>query len=231
RLSQKNHLILAIINSINFILESRGLKKKDILGAGIGFPGPIDNKRGLVHFLPNVPGWREVNLKKILEDKLKVPVLLDNDAKLMALAEYKLGEAGSFANVLCITLGTGVGGGIILGGKLYRGQDNAAGEIGHMPINENGPRCNCGGVACLEAYIGNKKILRQASKLFKRDISLEELSGLARKHNKLALSVWQEVGRRLGMALAGAVNLLNLDAVVIGGGVAGAGSILLNKVR
>jgi glucokinase len=231
RYEKKENLILAIINSVTSILKNNNLKKKDILGIGIGLPGPIDNKRGYVHFLPNVPGWGEVSLKKILENKLNLPVLLDNDAKLMALAEYKLGKAGTFENVLCLTLGTGVGGGIILGGKLYRGEDNASGEIGHMPINENGPRCNCAGIACLEAYIGNNKILKQAAGLFKRNISLEELSAKAEKHNKLALRIWQGVGKRLGIALVGVVNLLNLDAVVIGGGVSNAGSILLDRVK
>jgi glucokinase len=128
-------------------------------------------------------------------------------------------------------LGTGVGGGIIISRKLYRGLDNASGEIGHTPLNEKGPRCNCGGSACLEAYIGNNRIIREARKLFRREITLEELSLKARKRNRLALSIWSKVGRRLGIALAGAVNLLNLDAIVIGGGVAEAGDILFDKVR
>jgi glucokinase len=228
---KKEHLILAIINSITSFFKNNNLKKKDILGIGIGLPGPVDNKRGIVHFLPNVPGWRKVYLKKVLEHKLNLPVFLDNDAKLMTIAEYKLGKAKGFKNVLCLTLGTGVGSGVILNRKLYRGEDNASGEIGHMPINERGERCNCGGIACLEAYIGNNKILREARQLFKRNISLEELSAKAFEHNKLALNIWQKVGRRLGTALVGVVNLLNLDAVVIGGGVANAGTILLDKVK
>lgn len=231
RFKKKEDLILLIVNSINRIIENNTLKNKDILGAGLGLPGPIDEKSGIVHFFPNIPGFRHVKLKSTLEKKLRLPVFLDNDAKLMSLAEYKLGNARGFKNALCLTLGTGVGGGIIIGGSLYRGANNAGGEVGHIPINERGPRCNCGGNACLEAYIGNNRIIREAKRLFKRDISLEELSVKAKKENKRALAIWSKVGRRLGIALVGVVNLLNPDAIIIGGGLANAGSILFGKVR
>ena len=238
KFGKKEDLISAICYSVNKIIEKNKLKKRDILGVGLGLPGPIDQESGIVHFFPNITGWKEVNLKSILEKRLRLSVFLDNDAKLMTLAEYKLGNASGFKNSLCLTLGTGVGGGIIIAGTLYRGEDNAAGEIGHLPINEKGPRCNCGGSACLETYIGNNRILNEARKTFKRDISLEELSALAKKtcltagrQNKRALNIWLKVAGRLGIALVAVVNLLNLDAVVIGGGVAGAGKILFDKVR
>lgn len=228
---KKETLIQAIAYSINEIIEKNNLSRADILGAGLGVPGPVDNKRGLVHFFPNIKGWREVNLKSIMEKKTRLPVSVDNDAKLMSLAEYKLGAARGLQNAVCLTLGTGVGAGIIINGSLYRGSNNAAGEIGHIPVNEKGPRCNCGGSACLESYIGNNKILREAKRLFRRSISLEELSRLAKKRNKYAVSIWLQVARRLAVALVGAVNLLNPDAIIIGGGVAGAGKILFDKVR
>lgn len=227
----KQSLIKGIIASVLGILRSKGLKKGGILGVGLGLPGPIDRLRGIVHFFPNIPGWREVRLERILSKELGLPVFLDNDAKLAALAEHKFGSAKGFRNALCLTLGTGVGGGLIIEGALYRGANNASSEIGHLQINEVGPRCNCGGVACLESYIGNKRLLAEGRKLFKRAISLEELSRLAKKQNKSAVSIWRNAGRRLGIALTGAVNLLNLDAVIIGGGVAGAGKILFDEVR
>lgn len=229
--TKKKDLISAIINSIDQIIEENRLKKSDICGIGLGLPGPIDEKSGIVQFLPNIPGWKQVNLKQILRKSLKLPILLDNDAKLMCLAEYKLGAAKGFKNALCLTLGTGVGGGLIIEGNLYRGANNASGEIGHIPINEDGPKCNCKKAACLEAYIGNNRIIKEARKAFKRAISLEELSVLAKKQNRKALNIWLKVGARLGIALAGVVNLLNLDAIVIGGGVSNAGSILFGTVR
>jgi glucokinase len=231
RFTKKERLIQAIIDSVNRIMDDAQLKKTDVLGVGLGLPGPVDFKSGIVHFFPNIPGWKEVKLKNILSKRLKFPVFLDNDAKLMCLAEYKLGSAKGFRNSICLTLGTGVGGGIIIEGKLYRGANNASGEIGHMPINEFGPKCNCGGIACLEAYIGNNRVMKEARALFKRKITLEELSALARIHDKKAKLIWHNFATRLGVALAGAVNLLNLDCIVIGGGVANAGKILFDEVK
>jgi glucokinase len=231
RLTRKESLISAVVDSVNKILKNNSLDNTDILGLGLGLPGPIDTEQGIVHFFPNIPGWKEVNLKRIIENRLKLPAFLDNDAKMMCLAEHKLGAAQGYKHAICLTLGTGVGGGIIIEGKLYRGADNASGEIGHIPINEKGPICNCGGKACLEAYIGNNRIQREAKKIFKRNVSLEELSRLAKIKNSQALSIWLKVGRRLGLALSGVVNLLNPDCIVIGGGVANAGKVLFDQVR
>ena len=228
---KKENLICAIIDSINNLIENNNLSRANILGIGLGLPGPIDYERGVVHFFPNIGGWKEVNLKTILERRLRLPVFIDNDAKLMSLAEYKLGAAKGYRNAVCITLGTGVGAGIIINGSLYRGFCNASGEIGHMPINEKGPRCNCGGHACLETYVGNKRILKEARRMFRRDISLEELSCLARRQNRGAQTIWGKVAGRLAVALVGVVNLLNPDCIVIGGGVANAGRILFDKVK
>lgn len=227
----KKDLILAITAAVSSILERNNLAKNNILGLGLGLPGLVDSNKGIVHILPNIHGWKEVALRSILERKLKLKVVIDNDAKLMALAEYKMGAGKNSRNALCLTLGTGVGGGIILEGKLYRGSNNASGEIGHLPINEEGPLCNCGGRACLESYIGNNRILAQAKKIFGKNITLEELSALAENKNRRALAVWNKVGERLGIALAAVVNLLDLDTIVIGGGVSGAGAVLFKKIR
>jgi glucokinase len=227
----KSSLIEAISDSIETIISGNNLKRSDISGVGLGLPGPIDAKKGIVHFFPNIPGWRGVNLQRILQERTCLPVFLDNDAKLMALAEYKKGAARGFRNALCLTLGTGVGGGLIINGEIFRGSTNVTGEIGHLPINEDGPKCNCGGKACLEAYIGNNAILKEAKNKFHKRVSLEELSYLANKGDKLAKDIWQKVGRRLGIALSAVVNLLNPDCIVIGGGVANSGKILFQEVK
>lgn len=227
----KAGLIKAIQYAVNQTITDCGLERSHILGIGLGVPGPVDAKKGIVHFFPNIPGWREVGLKNILQKRIKIPVLLDNDAKVMTLAEWRFGRARNFDNVLCITLGTGVGGGLILSGKLHRGNDNAAGEVGHLPINELGPRCNCGGQGCLEAYVGNKRIIDYAERILKRRNSLEQLSLLAKKNNKKAIQVWEYVGNKLGVAFVALANTLNLDAIVVGGGVSAAGSVLLNAIK
>jgi len=227
---EKDDLILGILHAVNRFIKYNNLSKAEILGVGLGLPGPVDAKAGIVHFFPNIPGWIEVPLRDILRKSLGLAVFLDNDAKLMALAEYKTGAAKGFYNVLCMTLGTGIGGGLIINGKLYRGFNNAAGEVGHLPINEKGFSCNCGAEGCLEAYVGNKRIKLEAKKKFKREISLEELSELSERHNKMAVEIWCKTGAHLGFALAGVVNLLNLDAIVIGGGVAKAGNALFDSI-
>ena len=227
----RSKLIQGIADAVNSFILKQGLAKRDVLGVGIGLPGPVDTFKGVVHFLPNIPGWREVGLKKILEEKTKLPVFIDNDARLMSLAEHKCGAAAGFNNALCLTLGPGVGGGVIIGGSLYRGKDNAAGEIGHLSLNLKGPLCACGGQACLEAYIGNAKIIKNARKLFGSGITLEEVSALAKNNNRKAMGFWVKVGSQLGLALAGVVNLLNLDAIIIGGGVANAGKVLFASVK
>lgn len=231
KFTNREGLISAIVDSVYKILKDNGLSKTDLLGVGLGLPGPIDFEKGIVHFFPNIPGWKEVKLKNILEKKLKLPVFVDNDAKVMALAEYKLGAAKGSTNAVCITLGTGVGGGIIINGKLYRGLSNAAGEIGHMPVNENGPVCNCGGRACLETYIGNNRVLAEAKKIFGSGITLEKLSYMAKNQNRKAKAVWLRFSERLSVALAGVVNLLNPDCIVIGGGVAAAGNVLFDSIK
>jgi glucokinase len=229
--TRKDDLITAIIDSIQKIIKDKNLKKSGIQGIGLGLPGPIDVQRGIVHFFPNIPGWKEVKLKDILQKRLRLPVHLDNDANLMALAEFYRGAALKAKNAVCLTLGTGVGGGIIIEGRLYRGSTFNAGEIGHIPINEEGPQCNCAGKACLEAYVGNTRILKRARQIFRRNITLEEVSILAKRKNKRAIKIWQDVGRRLGIALSGVVNLLNPDVIVIGGGLAGAGEVLFRNIR
>ena len=227
----REDLIRALGHTIEEILSEANVLKKNVLGIGIGLPGPIDSLKGIVHYFPNIPGWRNVRLRDILEKKTGLPVFIDNDANLMTLAEARIGSAKGKTNVIGITLGTGVGGGIIVHGKLYRGSSLTAGEIGHIPLNESGPECPCGGTACLERYVGNSRILNQAKKSFGETISLEELSRLAKGGNEKAKKIWENAAQHLGIALSGVVNFFNPDTIVIGGGVANAGEIIFDTVR
>lgn len=227
----KNKLIQGIVDALDSLILNQRLERSAILGVGIGVPGPVDTLKGIVHFLPNIPGWKEVKLKKILEQKTKLSIYIDNDAKLMTLAEHEAGAAKNHNNVLCLTLGTGVGGGLIINDSLYRGPDNTAGEAGHLPVNARGPLCGCGARGCLEAYVGNHKIIKDARKIFGPQITLERVSALARENNLKAINFWSQVGNKLGLALSGIVNLLNLDLIVIGGGVSYAGGVLFENIR
>jgi len=166
-----------------------------------------------------------------LQRRLGLKVNLDNDVNAMTLAEHKFGAGKGAANLVCLTLGTGVGGGIILNGELYRGSTMVAGEVGHIPINEKGPRCNCRGYACIERYVGNRYILSRARKILGKGITLRRIDKLAKKGNRKAIGIWADVGRKLGVMLTGVVNLLNPDKIIIGGGVSKAGELILKPLR
>ena len=187
---------------------------------GIGLPGLVDYEKGIVRFLPNIPGWRSVHLKSILQKRVKLPVFVDNDVKIITLAESKFGAGRGVKNLVCMTLGTGVGAGLILNGQLYRGEDNAAGELGHMPLNEHGPKCNCGGFGCFETYVGNRALFALASRVMgKPGMTTEEMFALAKKGNKKALFFWKTAAEHIGNGLVGIVNLLNPRLIIIGGGI------------
>ena len=227
----KENLIAGLSNAASGLFLEADITKNNVAGIGIGVPGPVDFSRGVVHFFPNIKGWCNVALKSIMQKKTHLPVVIDNDANLMSLAETRIGAAIGLKNVIGITLGTGVGGGIIINGELYRGSSFCAGEAGHIPLNEAGPKCNCGGRACIERYVGNRYILRNVRKTFGKGINLEALSRLAHQGNAKAIGIWNGVAGHLGVGLSGIINFLNPDAVVIGGGVSNAGKFIFDKAR
>lgn len=206
----KSQLIDAIVAATRELIKTQNLSEADIEGVGMGLPGLIDPIKGVVNYLPNIPGWKNVPLRKILQDKLGLPVCIDNDVNVITLAEWKYGAGVGFKNFICITLGTGVGGGLILNGEMYRGEGYVAGEVGHMPLEDK----------TLEGFVGNSRLQEKAGKMFKnKNIQLEEVFELAKLGNSLALEFWQETGNYIGTTLAGVINLLNVRLVVIGGGV------------
>jgi len=218
--SSRIKLIGAIAREIDASIKAAGLNKKQVAGVGIGLPGLIDHEKGIVRFLPNIPGWEGVHLKSILQKKVGLAVFVDNDVKIITLAESKFGAGRGVDNLICLTLGTGVGAGLILNGRLYRGDDNAAGELGHMPLNEQGPKCNCGGWGCFETYVGNRPLFALASKMMGQSgMTTQKMFALAQKGNKKALVYWRLVAQRIGNGLVGIVNLLNPRLIIIGGGV------------
>jgi glucokinase len=217
----------------------RGLRGDEAAAVGIGLPGLVDSVNGYVHELTNVPGWCDVPLRMKLRERSGLPVAIENDANAMAWGEWRYGAARNGRHVVCVTLGTGVGGALILDGRLYRGAQLGAGEIGHMSIDLHGrpgPYGNDGG---LEEYVGNQQIAERAQALY-RDGKIEKtldectpfrLSEAARAGDAIARRVWEEVGLEIGAALASVVWILNPDTIVIGGGVAKAGDLVFAPVR
>jgi glucokinase len=231
-ISNKTKLIDAILGSIQKLLAANKVSIKQVLGIGFGLPGLIDFKKGLVIFLPNIPGWKDVPLKKIIENKLKIATFVDNDVNVITLGEWFFGAGRGYENLVCMTLGTGVGGGLIFDNKLYRGEGFVAGEIGHMPLNETGPVCNCGGRGCFETYVGNQRLLAKAREIFRNNhITLPDIRKMAEKKDPQAILFWQDVGFHIGHGLIGVVNLLNPRLIIIGGGVSNNFSLFIKPVR
>ncbi|HOY09256.1 MAG TPA: ROK family protein, partial [Candidatus Omnitrophota bacterium] len=194
-------------------------------------PGLIDTEKGIVRILPNIPGWRNVPLQRMMEDRLGLPTRIENDVNLITLGEWKYGAGIGCRNLVCMTLGTGVGSGLILDNRLYRGEGFAAGEIGHMPLKRHGLKCNCGGSACFERYVGNTVLVKKARRLFRdKTITLEQVSLLAAREDPRAVAFWHETAVTVGDALTGVVNLLNPRLIIIGGGVANAHRFLFKTI-
>lgn len=210
------------INQIKSLVES--FSDFEIKGIGIGAPGLIDVKKGFIYYLPNVPGWKNYPLKSVLEKDLRLPIYIDNDANVFALAEARLGAAKHAQRVIFLTLGTGLGSAIIFNGRILEGRVSAA-ELGHVPISLEGKKCGCGGQGCIETYIGSRHLLERYRQLKKSKLDITEVKDIFKKAvagEKEAFLVWKEFSYALGKFLAGMVNIFNPEVIVIGGGVAGA---------
>jgi len=203
----------------NIVYAVNKLKKDRILGVGIGIPGPTDYRKGVAINPPNLPGWKEVPLKRILEDKLRMTVAVENDAKCFAIAEYKCGYEKKVQNLVGVTVGTGIGSGIIINGRLYRGMADSAGEIGHIKIVPDGVKCGCGSRGCLEQYASGRAIERMYFEKTKKRLSAEEVAHLMRK-NKKAADVVNTAARYLGIGLANVAVTLNPEVIVVDGSIA-----------
>lgn len=233
----------ALIRVIADRVEALRQRFPEIAAVGVGVPGLVDFDRGFVHILTNVAGWNHIPLKKILGDMTGLPCVVENDANAMAYAEWRHGAGKGLRNVVALTLGTGVGGSLILGGQMYRGSHFSAGEIGQMSIDYNGVVGHYGNHGALEKYMGNLQIGEYAVRCYAdagiekklEDCTPKAIAEAAVAGDDVALQIWRQVADWLGTALVSVAWLLNPDAFVIGGGVAQAGSLLFepleNKMR
>ena len=237
------NVIANIIKGVETILAKNKLK---IQGIGIGCPGVVSIKKGIVENAPNLPGWKNVKLGPNIKEKFGYKVHLENDANAAAIGELMFGAGKKFDSFVMVTLGTGVGGGIVFNKKIFRGEFGAAGEIGHISIDVNGPKCNCGSTGCIEAYAGNSYLKEQIRselkdypdskvwKLIENDLSKVSpriIQAASEKKDAYAKFVIERMGKQLGAALASLSNLLDISTFIIGGGVAGFGKPLLDSAR
>jgi glucokinase len=211
--------------------ERKTLEHGVIQTASVGVPGTIDVKEGVVVTAPNIPSLAGFHLADALQSELQRPAVIENDANAAAVGEMWQGAGRGASTIVCVTLGTGVGGGIILNRELFRGADGSAGEVGHMAIEPfGGVMCGCGGQGCLEVYASGTAIVRMTKEALpdyansilhaSRGLTSEEIYRAAKKGDQLAQEVFHRMGVYLGVALATLVNVLNPEMIVIAGGVA-----------
>ncbi|MDH5233937.1 MAG: ROK family protein [Gemmatimonadota bacterium] len=230
------------------IAETRattGAARERFLGVGIGSPGPLDRERGIVIVTPNL-GWRDFPLRDRVQDGVKLPATLDNDANCATLGEWWIGAAKGARHVVGLTIGTGIGGGLILDGKLYHGASDVAGEPGHATIDSTGRRCKCGNYGCLEAYASGPAIAERAREALAGGepsilpqmvggdlarITAATIYDAAQQLDALSVQVVRDTARFLGTGIANLLNIFNPEVVVLAGGVTQAGEALFEPLR
>ncbi len=240
------HVISQIRILTQKLADSAARKKGHVLGACVATPGLIDMKKWIVRIAPNLPGWVDIPLLKECQKGFKFPFLLENDANAAAYGEKWIGTGKKADTMIVLTIGTGIGGGLILNGKVWHGADGAGGEPGHINYDPNGLVCGCGNPGCLEAHasaLGINRRTRMAiesgektliTKLIKNNldnISPEIVYQAALKKDKLALRILDETGRIIGIGIMTLVNLLNPEMVALGGGVMKAGDFILKPAQ
>ncbi len=235
-----------IISAVNGAMTQVQLKPSKLVGLGVAAAGILDAKQGILTTSPNLPRWHNVQLGDILADKLGVATYVINDANAAALGEHRFGAGRGFADMIYLTVSTGIGGGIIVDGELYSGADGCAGELGHMTVEVNGPRCHCGNFGCLEALASGWAVAREAVKCINQgeksaitelvngrleDITAEIVGVAARRGDHLACTIVSEAANYLGVGFANFVNIFNPELIVVGGGLSKMGDMLLKPAR
>jgi Transcriptional regulator/sugar kinase len=226
------------------LLNKAQLNLKDVLAIGVGVPGPIFAEEGMVVSPPIMPGWDRYPIRDTLQKLWGLPVSINNDAELGVLGEWASGAGRTERNLVYIKIGTGIGAGLFMDGKIYHGVTGSAGEIGHLTIDENGPICACGNQGCLEALAGGRAIAQQAQQAVQKGlrtqlaniqpverITAREVASAAEHGDLVSQQILAQAGAYIGIALAGLINMFNPGMVIIGGGVAQTGDILLEPMR
>jgi glucokinase len=221
--------------------EREGFGREDVLEVGIGSPGPLDLRTGTVITTPNLK-WTNVPLRDMIQERLNLPVTIDNDAVSATFGEFWVGAGKPFNDVIGITLGTGVGGGIILGGRIHHGAQDIAGHVGHMVIEAGGRRCGCGNLGCLESYASATGIVASSLEALESNsdsvlhdiappLSSKKVYEAAVKGDRLAHEIFDRTGWYLAIGINNLLNVINPEAVILMGAVANAGDILLDPVK
>ncbi|HAA85063.1 MAG TPA: ROK family protein [Kosmotogaceae bacterium] len=235
-------IVSRIAETISSVIKEVNVDRDTVLGVGIGSPGSIDRENGVVLFSPNFPNWRNMELKRRIEEKTGLKTFLENDANAFILGEWAFGEHAGCDHMIGITLGTGIGGGVIAAGKLLIGADGFGGELGHIIVEPDGPTCGCGSHGCVESIASAPSIGRLAKEMRKRfpnskmfesgpQPSTKQVFQAATQGDEAARLVLERVYRALSLAIGNYIHIFNPRYVVLGGGVSRAGEPLLNGIR
>ncbi|MCX5203532.1 ROK family transcriptional regulator [Streptomyces sp. NBC_00237] len=213
------------------LIEATGISQDKVIGVGLGVPGPIDVESGLLGSTAILPGWQGINPSEELAARLGVPVYVDNDANLGALGELVWGAGRGVRDLAYIKVASGVGAGLVIDGRVYRGPGGTAGEIGHITLDESGPVCRCGNRGCLETFTAARYVLPLLMPSHGPDLTMERVVQLAREGDPGCRRVIADVGRHIGSGVANLCNLLNPSRVVLGGDLADSGELVLGPIR
>lgn len=241
-----NYVINKIANTVSSLLTSHNLSSKDIICIGIGVPGILDVENGISKFSPNFYNWENVNIVKFIEGTLNIPTFIDNDVRVNLYGERYFGAGKDKDNIVLLTLGTGLGAGIIIDGHILYGATSSVGEIGHMNMYRNGRSCKCGSSGCLGRYVsalgmiqtlkdkldrGEKSIISDWIDHDYNKITANMISKAFDLEDTVAISTLYETGELLGYGLVNVINMYNPEIIIIGGGMSKAGDRLLKKTR
>ena len=239
-------VIERMLDAARRVMAQAGMDRSQVAAVGVGAPGPLDIEAGVVVAPPNLPGWDRVPLKQLIKDGLGIAAFLENDANAAALGEHRFGAGRGVEHMIYVTVSTGVGGGLILDGKLYHGAAGMAGEVGHIIVEPEGPLCGCGNRGCLEALASGTAIARRARERVAHGaptliadlaggdperITVRLVAEAADQGDKEAQTILAEAMNYLGIGMANLVNLFNPQLIVIGGGVTNIGERLFQPVR
>jgi len=242
----KEAVLSRIFTLVHDLMTSNKISKKDLFGIGMSISGIINSYEGVSIFCPNLPGWENFPIKKIMEDEFNIPVCIDDSVRCAAVAEKRFGIAKDHDNFIFISIGKGIGLGAFIDGKIYRGSMGLAGELGHITVSEDGPLCNCGNKGCLEAIASGPGILRRAREGIENGIvtsiskeinnnfenlSVEIIAKAANEGDKFAYYLINRTGEYIGIAIAAALNLFGCDLVVLWGGILECGDIILDAIK
>jgi len=235
-------VIQAMLSSMKRAIDQAAIKAAELEAICIGAPGLSNPETGVIFTSPHLPGWKDVPLRESIEGKMGVKTLLINDANAAALGEMYFGVARGARNFIYITISTGIGGGIVIDGQIYAGSTGTAGEIGHMTIDSNGPKCNCGNTGCWETLASGTALAREARKRIKSGaetsivdyaggdidkVNAEAVHKAARRGDALAKELIVQTGYYIGVGLASLINIFNPELIIIGGGLSSIGDMLL----